>query len=60
MVLVRNDMRTFSGIAASPGIAMGRLRIIDRSRTVVSEYKIPSERVPMGSCTLIQLCDYDQ
>ncbi|MFA7404984.1 MAG: phosphoenolpyruvate--protein phosphotransferase, partial [Pelobacteraceae bacterium] len=38
-------MRTFSGIAASPGIAMGRLCIIDRSRTVVSEYPIPSEAV---------------
>jgi phosphotransferase system enzyme I (PtsI) len=38
-------MRTFSGIAASPGIAIGRLRIIDRRRTVVHEYAIPSEAV---------------
>jgi len=38
-------MRTFSGIAASPGIAMGRLRIIDRRRAVVSEYPISSEAV---------------
>jgi len=38
-------MRIFSGIAASPGIAMGRLRIVDRSRTAVSEYTIPSEAV---------------
>lgn len=38
-------MLTFSGIAASPGIAMGRVRIIDRRRTVVSEYSIPSEAV---------------
>ncbi len=38
-------MRTFSGIAASPGIAMGRLRIIDRSRSVISEYSISTEAV---------------
>jgi len=38
-------MQTFSGIAASPGIAMGRLRIIDRRRTVVPEYPIPTEAV---------------
>jgi len=38
-------MRTFSGIAASPGIAMGKLRIIDRRRAVVSEYPILSEAV---------------
>jgi phosphotransferase system enzyme I (PtsI) len=45
MALAKNDMKTFSGIAASPGIAMGRLRIIDRRRAVVSEYQIPSEAV---------------
>ena len=45
MALVKNDMRAFSGIAASPGIAMGKLCIIDRSRSVVSEYPIPSESV---------------
>ena len=45
MVLERNDMQTFSGIAASPGIVMGRLRIIDRRRTVVPEYPIPTEAV---------------
>lgn len=38
-------MRAFSGIAASPGIAMGRLRIIDRRRVVVPEYTVPSEAV---------------
>jgi len=47
-------MRTFSGIAASPGIAMGRLRIIDRSRTAVSEYPIQSERVPHEIARLAQ------
>jgi phosphotransferase system enzyme I (PtsI) len=45
MVLEKNNMQTFSGIAASPGIAMGRLRIVDRSKTAVSEYAIPSEAV---------------
>lgn len=38
-------MRIFTGIAASPGIAMGRLCIIDRRGTVVSEYPIPPEAV---------------
>lgn len=38
-------MQIFSGIAASPGIAMGRLRIIDRHRAVISEYPIPSNAV---------------
>ena len=36
-------MQTFTGIAASPGIAMGRLRIIDRRRAVVSEYPISTD-----------------
>jgi phosphoenolpyruvate-protein phosphotransferase (PTS system enzyme I) len=47
-------MRTFSGIAASPGIAMGRLCIIDRSRAVVSEYPIPSEAVSHETARLAQ------
>ncbi|NTW99573.1 MAG: phosphoenolpyruvate--protein phosphotransferase, partial [Geobacteraceae bacterium] len=38
-------MQAFSGIAASPGIAMGRLRIIDRRRVDVPEYPIPTEAV---------------
>lgn len=38
-------MKCFSGIAASPGIAMGRLRIIDRSLVAVSEHPISSEAV---------------
>ena len=38
-------MHAFSGIATSPGIAMGRLRIIDRRRVVVPEYPIPTEAV---------------
>lgn len=40
-------MQSFSGIAASPGIVMGRLCIIDRRRTVVPEYPIPSETVSL-------------
>ena len=38
-------MRAFSGIAASPGIVMGRMRVIDRRRSVVHEYPIPTEAV---------------
>ncbi|MDD2365215.1 MAG: phosphoenolpyruvate--protein phosphotransferase [Desulfuromonadaceae bacterium] len=45
MVSVKSDMKSFSGIAASPGIAMGRLRIVDRRRAVVSEYPISSETI---------------
>ena len=47
-------MRIFSGIAASPGIAMGRLRIIDRDRTAVSEYPIPFEAVCHETSRLVQ------
>ena len=38
-------MQSFPGIAASPGIAMGRMRIIDRRQAVVPEYAIPTEAV---------------
>lgn len=47
-------MTTFSGIAASPGIAMGKLRIIDRHRAVVSEYPITAENVSCEIDRLIQ------
>lgn len=47
-------MQTFYGIAASPGIAMGRLRIIDRRRTVVTEYSIPTEAVSHETARLAQ------
>ena len=50
-------MRTFYGIAASPGIAMGRLRIIDRRRIVVTEYQIPSEAVSHETARLAQAID---
>lgn len=47
-------MLIFSGIAASPGIAMGRLRIIDRSRSAVLEYQIPTEAVCHETARLAQ------
>ncbi|MEI7816018.1 MAG: phosphoenolpyruvate--protein phosphotransferase [Desulfuromonadales bacterium] len=47
-------MRTFSGIAASPGIAMGKLRIIDRRSITVSEYPIQSEAVSHETARLAQ------
>lgn len=47
-------MRTFSGIAASPGIAMGRLCIIDRRLAVVSEYSISPDVVSYETARLIQ------
>ena len=47
-------MRSFTGIAASPGIAMGKLRIVDRRRAVVSEYPIPSETVGHETARLAQ------
>ena len=36
-------MRVFTGIAASPGIVVGRLKVIDRQRLNVSEYSIRAE-----------------
>ena len=45
--LERNDMRTLSGIAASPGIAMGRLCVIDRRRSVVRSIRFFRKRFPM-------------
>lgn len=39
-------MRTFTGIAASPGITVGRLSVIDRRRVSVSEQAVAAETVP--------------
>jgi phosphotransferase system enzyme I (PtsI) len=47
-------MQTFSGIAASPGIAIGKLCIIDRRRAVVSEYIIPTDAVFHETARLTQ------
>jgi phosphotransferase system enzyme I (PtsI) len=38
-------MRSFTGIAASPGIAVGSLCVIDRRNVAVSEYAVPPEAV---------------
>lgn len=57
MVSEKSDMRTFSGIAASPGIAMGKLRIIDRNRVAVSEYPILSESVNHETARLAKAID---
>ncbi len=38
-------MRTFAGIAVSPGVAVGRLCVIDRRRVAVNEYSIAAETV---------------
>ena len=35
-----NDMRVYAGIAASPGIVVGRLQVIDRRRLSVEEYDV--------------------
>jgi len=39
-------MRTFTGIAASPGIVVGRLKVVDRQRLSVTEYAITAEQAP--------------
>lgn len=54
MVLVKNNMKIFSGIAASPGIAMGKLRIIDRRNAVIPEYQISTETVAYEISRLLQ------
>lgn len=36
----KNDMRQFTGVPASPGIAVGRLRLVDRRRVSIEEYSI--------------------
>jgi phosphotransferase system enzyme I (PtsI) len=38
-------MRVFTGIAASPGIVVGRLKVVDRQRISVSEYSIRADSV---------------
>jgi phosphotransferase system enzyme I (PtsI) len=36
----KSDMQVYPGIAASPGIVVGRLRVIDRRRVSVEEYDV--------------------
>ncbi len=38
-------MRVFTGIAASPGIVVGRLKVVDRQRLAVSEYPVSPDAV---------------
>jgi len=41
----KNSMRRYSGIATSPGIAVGRLRVFDRRHLAVEEYPVSQEGV---------------
>ena len=45
MDLARNKTRVFRGIGASPGIAIGTVRLTDRSRVAVTEYHVAAEEV---------------
>ncbi|WP_281999609.1 phosphoenolpyruvate--protein phosphotransferase [Geotalea uraniireducens] len=47
MALARNDKISLSGIGASPGIAIGTVRLTDRSRVAVVESAISPEQVPV-------------
>lgn len=38
-------MRVFTGIAASPGIVVGRIKVVDRQRLSVSEYPVSADGV---------------
>jgi phosphotransferase system enzyme I (PtsI) len=46
MALEKINNRLLQGIGASPGIAIGQVRITDRSRVVVSEREVAKEEVP--------------
>ena len=51
-------MRLFPGIAASPGIAVGRLRVVDRRRISVSEYPIlPDDAVREIERLIVAIAD---
>lgn len=41
----KSDMRLYHGVGASPGIAVGRLRVVDRRRLSVDEYHVGQEGV---------------
>ncbi|GFE61367.1 phosphoenolpyruvate-protein phosphotransferase [Geobacter sp. AOG2] len=45
MVSAKSDMRLFSGIAASPGIAVGRLRVVDRRNLTIDAYPIEHDYI---------------
>jgi phosphotransferase system enzyme I (PtsI) len=46
----KNNMRRFNGIATSPGIAIGRLRVVDRRHLSVDEYAVSQE----SSCAEVE------
>ncbi|HEX9007159.1 MAG TPA: phosphoenolpyruvate-utilizing N-terminal domain-containing protein, partial [Bacteroidota bacterium] len=46
MVLARNENREFRAVGASPGIAIGQVRITDRSRVAVVETGIEPAEIP--------------
>ncbi len=45
MVSAKIDMRLFSGIATSPGIAVGRLRVVDRQSLTVEDYSVEHDSI---------------
>jgi phosphotransferase system enzyme I (PtsI) len=45
MVSAKSDMRLFSGVAASPGIAVGRLRIVDRQNLTVDTGSVKHDSI---------------
>jgi phosphotransferase system enzyme I (PtsI) len=47
MALGKINNRLLQGIGASPGIAIGQVRITDRSRVVVSEREVARDEVPV-------------
>ncbi len=46
MALEKSEQRIFQGIAASPGIVIGEVRVADRSRVVVVESLISVDEIP--------------
>src|SRR5919197_330013 len=42
----KSETRVFSGIGASPGIAIGKVRMTDRSRVAVVEAPVAEEEIP--------------
>jgi len=45
-------MRIFTGIAASPGIVVGKLKVVDRQRVLVQEYPVAIDDV---ACEIVRL-----
>lgn len=47
MGLAKSNNRRFQGVGASPGIAIGRVRITDRSRVAVNEEYLQPDEIPV-------------